>query len=115
MIGPLEEGDRQMLLLALAICALDRPGWDHALGSIAANIPGGTPLYEEFKRLNADRFVAREAQPHVRMRGQHPERVTTEIAGVDNGHIAITTAEGITIRLTWRDGAIVDAYSGPTN
>ena len=55
----LEEGDRQLTLLALAICALNRPGFDYALSEIAAKLePGWTPevesMYTAFKRLNAD-------------------------------------------------------------
>jgi hypothetical protein len=56
----LEEGDRQLVLLSLALCALDRPGFDHALSRIAEQLaPAGVALYTEFKRLNADRFKER--------------------------------------------------------
>jgi hypothetical protein len=65
-----EEADRQLLLLALALAALDRPGFASALRLIAAQIPGGKPgetdgtgLYDEFKRLNADRFAAMRPRP----------------------------------------------------
>jgi hypothetical protein len=56
-----EEGDRQLLLRALAIAALDSPGFDFALRVIAAQLRGGpgedgTALYDDFKRFNADRF-----------------------------------------------------------
>lgn len=57
-----EEADRQLLLLALAICALDKPGFDGALRRIAGQIRGGpgeengTRMYETFKRLNVDRW-----------------------------------------------------------
>jgi hypothetical protein len=59
-----EEADRQLLLLALAICALDAPGFDQALRGIAAQLRGGpgeqdgTPMYEVFKRFNRDRWLA---------------------------------------------------------
>lgn len=50
------EGERQMILLALAELALSRPGWDDALRRIAKNYDdGGLPMFEELKRLNADR------------------------------------------------------------
>jgi hypothetical protein len=41
--------------------------------------------------------------------GQHPVEVTMESTGKDAGYFAIVTAEGMTVRLVWRDGAIVDA------
>jgi hypothetical protein len=49
-----EESDRQAMLLALAELALSRPGWDYMLRKIAARLDG-EDLYDEFKRLNADR------------------------------------------------------------
>ena len=53
----LEEGDRQMILLAIAELALSRPGWDYALGEIAEQLQG-EEMFAEFKRLNADRVMA---------------------------------------------------------
>jgi|ERR1039458_5651319 hypothetical protein len=52
-----EEGDRQMLLLALAELALSRPGFDCAIGQIADRFQG-REMFAEFKRLNADRVKA---------------------------------------------------------
>jgi hypothetical protein len=49
-----EEGDRQMLLLAIAELALSRPGFDYALGEIAKELRG-SEMFAEFKRLNSDR------------------------------------------------------------
>jgi hypothetical protein len=49
-----EEGDRQMMLLAIAELALSRPGFDYALGEIAKQLQGAE-MFAEFKRLNADR------------------------------------------------------------
>jgi hypothetical protein len=62
----LEEGNRQMMLLAIAELALSRPGWDDALGHIAETLsaaePGavadGRQIFEAFKRTNADRVKA---------------------------------------------------------
>ncbi len=52
---PLNEGERQMVLMALAKLCLERPGWDDALSQIAARIdnPLGAPgcMYEDFIRL----------------------------------------------------------------
>jgi hypothetical protein len=50
---PLDEGDRQMVLLALANLALLRPGFDFAIGLIAEKLDG-KEMCEEFKRLNSD-------------------------------------------------------------
>jgi hypothetical protein len=52
-----EEGDRQMVLLAIAELALSRPGWDYALGEIAKQL-NGVDMFAEFKRLNKDRVKA---------------------------------------------------------
>ena len=60
-----DASDRQMVLLALAELALSRPGWDHALGEIAEHFStpapeaiSGRELFDQFKRLNADRVKA---------------------------------------------------------
>jgi hypothetical protein len=53
----LEETDRQLTLLALAELALSRPGFDEAL-SLIAELLAGQEMFEEFKRINADRVRA---------------------------------------------------------
>lgn len=64
-----EEHDRQLLLLALAICALDTPNFDDALRNIASQVRGGpgeqdgTPMYEVFKRFNRDRWQTSPPRP----------------------------------------------------
>ena len=52
-----EEGDRQIMLLALAELALSRPGFDYALREIAKQL-NGAEMFAEFKRLNTDRVKA---------------------------------------------------------
>lgn len=47
----LEESDRQMLLLSLALCARLRPGWDYAAGEIAKKL-GGEQMFTDFKKYN---------------------------------------------------------------
>lgn len=48
-----EEGDRQLVLLALANLALQRPGFDHALRTLAARFGmRGDGLFEQFKELS---------------------------------------------------------------
>ena len=49
----LEEGDRQLVLLALAELALRRPGWDDALGRVADRL-GGRDLFARLKTTSAD-------------------------------------------------------------
>jgi hypothetical protein len=49
----LSEEDRQLTLLALALCSLLRPGFDTALRLIADQLQGGY-MFEEFKRFNSD-------------------------------------------------------------
>lgn len=56
----IDESQRQMTLLALAILALQRPGWNMALNEIAQKMdnvaPDGTcQMFEDFKKYNADR------------------------------------------------------------
>ncbi|MGL4349502.1 MAG: hypothetical protein ACRDC7_00620 [Aeromonas veronii] len=52
-----DEGQRQMVLLALAVLALNRPGFDYALGVIASKfeLPSGG-LFEGFKEANRDQI-----------------------------------------------------------
>jgi hypothetical protein len=48
----LSEEERQMLLMALAHLAIERPRWNSALSGIALRVDNQVPaLYEEFKRL----------------------------------------------------------------
>lgn len=55
----LDESQRQMVLMALAHLAMERPGWDYALMEIANKIDNerkkdGLPeMYMEFKNLHA--------------------------------------------------------------
>lgn len=60
-----DESECQMILLALACLALGRPGFDDALRRLATTLDGSSSLselsdsavlYDEFKRLNADRI-----------------------------------------------------------
>ncbi len=52
----IDEEQRQLLLMALAHLAVERPGWDCALTEIAARIDnhvdGKAELYEKFKQLH---------------------------------------------------------------
>ncbi len=49
---PLDEGQRQALLMALAHLAIERPGWDWMLGEIAKPIDNpGPEMYNQFKKL----------------------------------------------------------------
>jgi hypothetical protein len=54
----LEEGQRQMLLLALAHLAVERPGWDEALSEIAQRIDnrkdGKPEMYEHFRVMHQE-------------------------------------------------------------
>lgn len=47
------EEDRQMIILALALTTLLRPGWYYACGNIADRFQG-RDQFEEMRRLNAD-------------------------------------------------------------
>lgn len=61
---PLDHADRQAIVLALAILALDRPGWIEYLKRIAARFgPNGDALFEEFHRFNADRWRTAPGAP----------------------------------------------------
>jgi hypothetical protein len=55
-----KDADRQAMLLALAILSLDRPGWLEYLRGVAREYfdHDGVPVFEELRRLNADRWVA---------------------------------------------------------
>lgn len=55
-----DEGDRQMLLLAIAELALRRPGWNWTLGRLAERLHGRAE-FEEFKRI-ADDTSTRETE-----------------------------------------------------
>lgn len=47
----IDEGQRQMVLLALAKLSIERPGWDWALGETARAFNGVT-MYQEFKDIH---------------------------------------------------------------
>ena len=52
-----EEGDRQLVLLSLGLCALLRPGFNEALSKIATQF-SGLEMFESFKELNSDQVRA---------------------------------------------------------
>jgi hypothetical protein len=61
----IDEGQRQMLLLALAKLSIERPGWHWTLGelaskySIAPQFDDGRHIFEQFRELHAhDRHAA---------------------------------------------------------
>jgi hypothetical protein len=83
----LDEGERQMAVLAFAELALSRPGWDHMLKDIAQRIDNpGAPMYESMKKTSADR-VAFERWPLVPIRTLHhdDEEVRRWIHGINQG------------------------------
>lgn len=53
----LDGADAQAVVLSLAICSLDRPGWHDYLRSIASRLASNAAeQFDEFRRLNADRW-----------------------------------------------------------
>jgi hypothetical protein len=59
----LDEGDRQLLILALAELALLRPGFDDALRRISQRIDRPIDsMYDAMKRLNNDRVTPADAK-----------------------------------------------------
>ncbi|HEY2361226.1 MAG TPA: hypothetical protein VGK36_08930 [Candidatus Angelobacter sp.] len=55
----LDEGERQMLILALAELSLQRPGFDDALRRIAERVDNKEDsMFEALKRCNADKVFA---------------------------------------------------------
>jgi hypothetical protein len=50
------EEERQMLTLAIAELSLTRPGWDDMLLEFAKTKLRSAEMFEEFKKLNADRL-----------------------------------------------------------
>jgi hypothetical protein len=57
-----DEGQRQILLLALAKLSLERPGWEYALDLIAAQLQG-REMYESFRVDRADTSSGSEYGP----------------------------------------------------
>jgi hypothetical protein len=85
---PLEEGERQMLVLALAELALSRPGWNDCLQRIAQRVENeGAPMYERFKRSSADRVRAERGPlvPQQIILEQDTEEVRRWIHGINQG------------------------------
>jgi hypothetical protein len=58
MTVEITEGERQVILLALAELALSRPGWNPMLFELAASF-AGADMFAEFKRMNNDRVNGR--------------------------------------------------------
>lgn len=53
----LDEHDRQLVILALATLAYERPGWDQACRNVVDPIDP-THLYDDFKSTMSDKIVA---------------------------------------------------------
>lgn len=49
----LPEEDRQLILLALALMSLRRPGWEYAAREAAKRL-SGEEMYDSFRRSNED-------------------------------------------------------------
>ncbi len=62
----LDEGDRQMVVLALAHLSVERPGWDHALNLLALQIDnqseGRGVMFDELRKLHRLAVVAERKQ-----------------------------------------------------
>jgi hypothetical protein len=58
----LDEGERQMMLMALAHLAVERPGWDDTLQRLAKQldneINGRPQMYDEFRKMHRTAVVA---------------------------------------------------------
>jgi len=59
----MEEGQRQMILLAIGRLAVERPGWDWALGEIAHTLQG-REMFEQFKALKRGEETGIVKQPN---------------------------------------------------
>lgn len=59
MTYDLDESQRQVLLLAIAKLALERPGWDGMLREMATLLRGPA-MYDQFKESNSDLSAIRE-------------------------------------------------------
>ena len=55
MLVSWNDEDAQVVILALAQLALDRPGWDRMIQLMVQQF-GAEQMFERFKALNADRF-----------------------------------------------------------
>jgi len=59
----LDEGERQLVLLALAKLSIERPGWDDALNRIALRMDntenGRAQMYDDFRKLNLNALELR--------------------------------------------------------
>lgn len=84
MTVDIDESQRQMILLALAELALSRPGWHWTLGE-TAKLFQGEALFEEFKRLNADRVKAERMPLCGPFSGDLPTAIDRVIAIFDRG------------------------------
>jgi hypothetical protein len=60
----LEEGDRQIVLMALAHLSIERPGWDKALHVLALQIDsqrdGRACMYDEFRTLRRRNLASQQ-------------------------------------------------------
>lgn len=74
MLANLSEDERQVILLALAHLAVERPGWEHCLTLVSRRL-GGEALFRE---LHANRRqgppLARVPDPPGTARTMHQER-----------------------------------------
>lgn len=83
----LDQADRDLVLLALAILSLDRPGWLQACANAASTIGGESwvatrAAFEEFRRLNADRWQSSErTQQPSGVRGDPARTVNADARG----------------------------------
>lgn len=105
-VNRLDRGDKDIVLLALATLALDRPGWEqHCVKRIADLLfPGSTATLDEFIRLNKDRFAARPPLP-LGPTGDFPRGTLPGVK--DEGALNL----GVVVR----NGTVIVAFGTPTS
>lgn len=55
MMLDIDESDRQLLILSLALCSRLRPGWKYATCEIAKKLDGGSQaMFDTFRECNSD-------------------------------------------------------------
>lgn len=94
----IDEGQRQMLVLAIAHLAIERPGWDWTLWELS-KIFQAEAMYEEFKKLHSPRITMQiKIQPALQPLHQHKlqdvlQGIVEGVGKVDGGETDMTGAE----------------------
>ncbi len=108
MTFDIDEGERQLVVCALAGLAVDRPGWDQALSILAGKF-AGQEMFENFKTMATP---LNDAIAKIEFEHASPDRqVTVTVNGLPHAFVGRTISYEQVLKLAFGDAVHATIYS----